>query len=124
SGSSRSRTRSAPPRSSPCPSKTQPSGRSRGTRKAGRSRRFTPSRCGQGYVLADAEEQGEPTVDDLIEAIRGIRVGQFLLSTVSTLASLAYGKLDSGDLEEARVAIDAFRTLIPLLEGQIESDAK
>ena len=56
--------------------------------------------------------------------IRGIRVGQFLLSTVSTLASLAYGKLDSGDLDEARVAIDAFRTLIPVLEGQIENDAK
>jgi hypothetical protein len=74
--------------------------------------------------LADEEQQGEPSVDELIEAIRGIRVGQFLLSTVSTLASLAYGKLDSGDLDEARVAIDAFRTLIPLLEGQIESDAK
>ena len=61
-------------------------------------------------------------MDDLLEAIRGIRVGQFLLSTVSTLASLAYGKLDSGDLDEARAAIDALRALMPVLHGEVEPE--
>jgi hypothetical protein len=65
---------------------------------------------------------GEPSVEELIEQIRGIDVGQFLLSTVSTLASLTYGKLDNGDLTGARVGIDALTALIPVLEGQVEAE--
>jgi Domain of unknown function (DUF1844) len=78
-------------------------------------------------VVAESEGSdppGEPSVDELIEAIRGIRVGQFLLSTASTLASLAYGKLDSGDLDETRAAIEALRALLPALEGQVDPEAK
>jgi hypothetical protein len=78
-------------------------------------------------ALAEDEQQAatdEASVDELIEAIRGIRVGQFLLSTASTLASLAYGKLDSGDLDETRAAIEALRALLPALEGQVEPEAK
>jgi hypothetical protein len=59
-------------------------------------------------------------MDDLMDAIRGIKVGQFLLSTVSTLASLAYGKLDQGEVGEAKAAIDAVQALLPVLEGQVE----
>jgi hypothetical protein len=83
-----------------------------------------PSRCGQESALADQEHEpgADPSVEDLIEQIRGINVGQFLLSTVSTLASLTYGKLDSGDLEQARVGIEALRALVPVLEGQIEPE--
>ena len=69
-----------------------------------------------------ADQPNEPSVEELIEQIRGIDVGQFLLSTVSTLASLTYGKLDNGDLAGARVGIDALEALIPVLEGQIESE--
>jgi hypothetical protein len=67
---------------------------------------------------SDAEES---SADDLIEAIRQIEVGQFLLSTVSTLASLAYGKLEAGDLGQAKAAIDAIQALLPVLEGQGEA---
>jgi hypothetical protein len=73
--------------------------------------------------LADEEPEapgGEPTVDDLIQAIREIRVGQFLLSTVSTLASLAYGKLESGDLGQAKAAIDAIQALLPVMADQVD----
>ena len=69
-----------------------------------------------------AEQPTEPSVEELIEQIRGIDVGQFLLSTVSTLASLAYGKLDNGDLAGAKVGIEALRALIPVLDGQIEAE--
>jgi len=68
------------------------------------------------------EEQA--TVDELMHAIRQIEVGQFLLSTVSTLASLAYGKLDSGALGEAKAAIDAIQALLPVLQGQVEDDLR
>jgi hypothetical protein len=70
------------------------------------------------------EQEREASVEELIEQIREIQVGQFLLSTVSTLASLTYGKLDSGDLDQARTGIEALRALIPVLEGQIEAETK
>ncbi len=68
-----------------------------------------------------AEDQ-QPGLDELMQAIREIEVGQFLLTTVSTLASLAYGKLDQRELEQAKAAIEAIRALLPVLEGQVEGD--
>jgi hypothetical protein len=69
--------------------------------------------------LAD-EAPREPTLEDLAEALRQIEVGQFLLSTVSTLASLAFGKLEQGELSQAKAAIDAIGVLLPVLAGQTE----
>ena len=69
--------------------------------------------------LAD-EQAGEPTLEDLAEAISKIEVGQFLLSAVSTLASLAFGKIEQGELAQAKVAIDAIRVLLPVTAGQVE----
>jgi hypothetical protein len=69
-----------------------------------------------------AEEPQQPGMDDLMAAIREIKIGQFLLTSVSTLTSLAYGKLEQGEIEQARVAIEAIRALLPVLEGQIEAD--
>jgi hypothetical protein len=60
-------------------------------------------------------------MDDIIQAIREIEVGQFLLTTVSTLASLTYAKLEQGELEQAKAGIEAIRALLPVLEGQVEA---
>jgi hypothetical protein len=69
--------------------------------------------------LAD-EERREPAAEDLAAALQQIEVGQFVLSTVSTLASLAYGKLEQREIEQAKAAIDAIAALLPVLEGQAE----
>jgi hypothetical protein len=69
--------------------------------------------------LAD-EERREPTLEDLAAALREIEVGQFLLSTVSTLASLAFGKLEQGELSQAKAAIDAIGALLPVLQSEVE----
>ena len=74
-----------------------------------------------------AEQEGraegrEPTIDDLAEALRQIEVGQFLLSTVSTLASLAFGKIEQGELRQAKTAIDAIGAVLPLLKEDVEAD--
>jgi hypothetical protein len=61
-----------------------------------------------------------PSLDDVVQQIRAVPIGPFLLSTVSTLASMAYGKLGAGQLDEARGAIDAIRALLPVLEGRVE----
>jgi hypothetical protein len=66
----------------------------------------------------------EITVEELMAAMREIKIGAFLLQTLSTLASLAYGKLESGDLDEARAAIDAIGALVPVLEGRVEEPVR
>ncbi len=59
------------------------------------------------------------TPDQLIEQIRQIKVADMLLSTMSTIAQLGYAKLEesSRDLVEAKLAIEALRALVPVLEG-------
>ncbi len=53
----------------------------------------------------------EPSLDDIAAQISALPIGSFLLSTVSTLASIAYGKLAAGQLDDARGAIDAISAL-------------
>jgi hypothetical protein len=76
--------------------------------------------------LAEDEnaQTGEPSLHDLQEALRQIKVGQFMLSTASTLASLGYGKIEAGELPEAKAAIDAIQALLPVMEGQVEEQMR
>ena len=62
----------------------------------------------------------EADADAMMQQIAALDVRQLLLSTVMTLASLAYGKLDSGDRDQARVAIEALSALIPVLGDGVE----
>jgi hypothetical protein len=66
----------------------------------------------------------EPSLDDLAAQLQAIPIGSFLVSTVSTLASLAYGKLALNQLDEARGAVDAMGALVPLLEGRVDAALK
>jgi hypothetical protein len=68
--------------------------------------------------------QREPTPEELAELMRQLSVGEFLLSNLSSLAQLAYAKLDPAtrDLADARLAIDAMRALVPVLEGVLPAD--
>jgi len=61
-------------------------------------------------------------MEDLAEAIRQLEVGQFLLSMVSTLASLVYGKLEQGELGQAKAGIDAIAALLPVMKGQVDDE--
>ncbi|HLM08248.1 MAG TPA: hypothetical protein VK307_00960 [Thermoleophilaceae bacterium] len=60
----------------------------------------------------------QPTEEELIEALRRVKTDEVLLETVVTLVNLAGQKLavkEARDPVEARKAIDAARTLVPLL---------
>jgi hypothetical protein len=76
---------------------------------------------------SESESESGPDGEDafsvagLMEALNKVKVSELLLSTVSTLASLAYGKLEAPDLPEAKAAIDAIGALLPLLEGEIDA---
>jgi hypothetical protein len=61
---------------------------------------------------------------DLFEQIRGFEVQQFLVATASTLASLAFAKLEGKELSQAKTAIDAVAALLPLVEGELAGDLR
>ena len=69
-----------------------------------------------------ADENEEPNLEDLAEAIRRLDIAPFLLSTVSTLTSLAYGKIEEGKLEQAKMAIDGVGALMPVLSGHVDEE--
>ena len=60
------------------------------------------------------------TPEKLAEQIRQLKIEDIVLSTISTLGQLAYAKLDGGELDQARLAIDAIAALLGTLEGQID----
>jgi hypothetical protein len=76
-----------------------------------------PEREGPGE--GKAAPSSEPSPEELIQEFQRIKVSDLLVSTVYTLSQIGYGKLDAKtrDLEQAKLAIDALRALLPLLEG-------
>jgi hypothetical protein len=61
--------------------------------------------------------------DDVQAQIARLRVDDVLAGGVSTLASVAFAKLEAGDLPEAKRAIDAVATMLPLLgDGELRRD--
>ena len=69
-------------------------------------------------------ENDDPEVDmeALQEQLASFSVEQFLISAASTIASLAFAKLEREDLPQAKKAIDALAALLPLLEGELAAD--
>ena len=69
--------------------------------------------------MAEQPAPEQMTPDELLEQIRQIKVADMLLSSMATIAQLGYAKLEpsSRDLVEAKLAIDALRALVPVLEG-------
>jgi hypothetical protein len=68
--------------------------------------------------------QPELTPAQIIDEIKKMKVSDLLLSTVTTLAQLAYAKLDEGtrDLVQARIAVDAMAALLPLIEEHVPAE--
>lgn len=79
-----------------------------------------------------ADEQGTPTpedeqrlVEELQAELRRLKVSDLLLQTLYTVSSLGYHRLsgEDQDLEQARLAIEALRALLPVLEGAVPEEA-
>jgi hypothetical protein len=69
-------------------------------------------------------EPEEPTPEELLEAVRSMKVADLMLSTVATLAQLGYAKLDEStrDLEQARLSIEGIKALLGTLEGAVPEE--
>jgi hypothetical protein len=74
--------------------------------------------------VAEPEEPKEPTPDELLDAVRSMKVSDLLLSTAATLAQLGFAKLDEStrDLEQARLAIEGMKALLGTLEGAVPEE--
>jgi hypothetical protein len=68
--------------------------------------------------VADEEQV---SADVLLQALRELKVSDLLVQTLSTVSSLAYHRLseEHRDLEQARLAIEALRALVPVLAGSV-----
>jgi len=71
--------------------------------------------------MAD-EPSPEVDIEALQEQLAAFAVEHFLISAASTLASLAYAKLERDDLPQAKKAIDALGSLTPHLEGELAGE--
>jgi hypothetical protein len=73
----------------------------------------------------------EPTPDEqkLIEELQAelakLKVADLLLQTLYSVSSLGYHRLtgEARDLEQAQLAIEALRVLVPVLEGSVPEEA-
>ncbi len=60
----------------------------------------------------------------LEEELKKLKVSDLLVQTLYTVSSLGYRRLTGGerDLEQARMAIEAMRALLPVVEGAVGED--
>ena len=80
-------------------------------------------------VEQPAEEPTPPAGDaellrQVEEELRKLKVSDLLVQTLYTISSLGYRKLsdEDRDLDQAKLAIEALRALVPVLEGTIGDD--
>jgi len=66
----------------------------------------------------------EISEQELVDALRQLQVADLLVQTLSTISSLAYHRLadEHRDLEQARLAIEALRALVPVLAGAVPAE--
>jgi hypothetical protein len=75
--------------------------------------------------MADEETQPQPADEDLLEQLEGelkkLKISDVLVQTVLTVSSLGYSRLgeEDRDLEQAQLAIEALRALLPVLKGTV-----
>jgi len=82
--------------------------------------------------VAEEQEEQQPTeVDEELlrkveEQLRDLKVSDVLVQTVYTVSSLGWHKLSSADrdLEQAKLAIDSLRAVLPVLADAIPPEAK
>lgn len=74
-------------------------------------------------------EQPPESEQELVEQLQAelgrLKVSDLLLQTVYTISSLGYHRLsgENKDLEQARLAIEALKALLPVLEGAVPAEA-
>jgi hypothetical protein len=71
-----------------------------------------------------ADEPEQVTQEELLAALQQLKVGDLVVQSLSTISSLAYHRLaaETRDLEQARLAIEVLRAVVPLLQGAVPAE--
>jgi hypothetical protein len=79
-------------------------------------------------VAEDESQQQEPSQEELIQQLEAelkkLKVADVLVQTIFTVSSLGFAKLreEDRDLDQAKLAIESLRALVPSLEGAVPAD--
>jgi hypothetical protein len=70
-------------------------------------------------------EDERKLIEELQSELAKLKVSDLLLQTLYSVSSLAYHRLgpEGRDLEQAKLAIEALRVLVPVLEGSAPEEA-
>ena len=70
-------------------------------------------------------ESDQELIEQLQEELRKLKVSDLLVQTLYSVSSLGYHRLsgEDKDLEQAHLAIEAMKALLPLLEGAVSAEA-
>jgi hypothetical protein len=70
-------------------------------------------------------EDEQKIVEELQAALAKLKVSDLLLQTLYTVSSLGYHRLsgETKDLEQAKLAIEALKALVPVLQGSVPEEA-
>jgi hypothetical protein len=70
-------------------------------------------------------EDEQKLVEELQAELAKLKVSDLLLQTLYTVSSLGYHRLsgEAKDLEQAKLAIEALKALVPVLEGAVPEEA-
>ena len=73
--------------------------------------------------MADEAVEGS-NEEQLAAALEQLKVADLLVHSLSTISSLAYHRLaeEHRDLDQARLAIDSLRALVPVLKGSVPDE--
>ena len=71
-----------------------------------------------------SESADEKLIQQLEEELRKVKVSDLLVQTLYTVSSLGYSRLgeENRDLEQAKLAIEAMRALIPVLADAVPEE--
>jgi hypothetical protein len=81
-------------------------------------------------VAEEQEQKPKPSDEELLrqveEELRKLKVSDVLLQTVYTVSSLGYRRLskEDRDLEQAKLAIESLRALVPVLAHAVPPELK
>jgi hypothetical protein len=75
--------------------------------------------------MTEGRSTDEELVHQFEEELKKLKVSDLLLQTLYTVSSLGYRKLsaEDRDLDQARLAIESLRALLPVLESELGKEA-
>jgi len=75
--------------------------------------------------LSESPPDEQKLLEELQEELTKLKVSDLLLQTLYTVSSLGYHRVsgEAKDLQQAKLAIEALKALLPVLEGSVPGDA-